>query len=116
MKYLLDEDIHPLTAEIARGLGLDVVSVHEIGRLMLPDYEQLEYAARQKRVMVTRNRDDFIQLTLAFFRGRQPHAGILIVPHTQPNRDPEKMAYALRRWHDARRERAGLAPYTIDLL
>jgi hypothetical protein len=83
---------------------------------MLSDNEQLEYAASQKRVMVPRNRDDFIQLTLAFFRGRQPHAGVLIVPHTHPNRDPQKLAHALLDWNGARREKGGLAPYTIDFL
>ena len=116
MKYLLDEDLNPLTAEIACGLGLDVVSVHDVGRRGLSDVDQLEYAAGERRVLVTRNRDDFIELTLAFFRTRQPHAGILIVPHSLPNRDAKKMAHALAGWHAARMERGGLYPYTIDFL
>ena len=116
MKFLLDEDVHPRMAEVARGLGIDVVSVHEIGRRMLSDTEQLELAAQDGRVMVTRNRDDFIQATVAFFRRRKPHAGVLILPHTLPNSDPERMARALGEWCAKRQAVGGLAPYTIDFL
>jgi predicted nuclease of predicted toxin-antitoxin system len=116
VKYLLDEDVNPRTAEIARGLGLDVASVHEIGRRTLSAGEQLEFAAQEGRVLVTRNRDDFIQATLTFFRTGQPHAGVLIIPHALPNRDPERMAHALADWQAERVERGGLAPYTIDFL
>ncbi len=116
MKFLLDEDVNPQTAEIARGLDLDVVSVHEIGRRMLSDAEQLEYTASEGRVMVTRNRDDFIEATIAFFRARLPHAGVLIIPHTLFNNDPERMAHALSAWNEGRDEAGELAPYTIDFL
>jgi predicted nuclease of predicted toxin-antitoxin system len=116
VRYLLDEDVNPRTAEIARGLGLDVVSVHEIGRRTLSDSEQLEYAAQDGRVLVTRNRDDFIEATLTFFRTRQPHPGVLIIPHTLPRRDPKRMAHALAERHAERSEHEGAASYTIDFL
>ena len=32
LRFLLDEDLPPSTAEISRNLGLDAVSVHEVGR------------------------------------------------------------------------------------
>ena len=32
MRFLLDEDVNPAVASIGRGLGLDVISVHEIRR------------------------------------------------------------------------------------
>jgi len=41
LRFLLDEDLNPAVAEIGRGLGLDVVSVHEIDRRGFPDEEQL---------------------------------------------------------------------------
>jgi len=34
MHLVLDEDLNPLVAEIARGLGLDVSSVHELESLL----------------------------------------------------------------------------------
>lgn len=58
MRFLLDEDLGPAIAEIARGLGLDVLSIHEIDRRGLPDEEQLRFAASQGRIFLTRNRDD----------------------------------------------------------
>ena len=67
--FLLDEDVNPSAAEIARGLDLDVVSVHEIGRRGLHDWEQLEFAVSEHRTIVTRNRDDFVKLTFAARKG-----------------------------------------------
>jgi predicted nuclease of predicted toxin-antitoxin system len=98
VRFLLDEDLSPVVAETARGLGLDAVSVHECDRRGLSDEEQLELAAREERVLVTRNRDDFILLTLEAFRTGKPHAGALIVPRSLPNHFPERIAHALRRW------------------
>lgn len=113
MRFLLDEDLNPAIAEIARGLGLDVLSVHEINRRGFVDEEQLRFSAAEERIFLTRNRDDFIQLTLRFFQTGDPHAGLLIVPHSLPNHRPERIAHALKRWHD----RAGdPGPYFIDFL
>ena len=44
MRFLLDEDLPPLAAEVARGLGLDAVSVHELGRRGNMDRDQLRFA------------------------------------------------------------------------
>jgi predicted nuclease of predicted toxin-antitoxin system len=113
MGFLLDEDVNPAVAEIGRGLGLDVLSVHEIGRRGFQDEDQLRFSASQQRVFVTRNRDDFLRLTLIFFQAQEPHAGLLIVPHSLPNRLPERIAHALRRWQ----ERPGdPGAYFIDFL
>jgi predicted nuclease of predicted toxin-antitoxin system len=104
LRFLLDEDLNPTAAEVARGLGLDVVSVHEIDRLGLSDEEQLRFAATEGRILVTRNRDDFLALTTEFYRRGNPHRGALIVTAGLPNNRPERLAYALARW---KRERGG---------
>jgi hypothetical protein len=92
---------------------MDVLSVHEIDRRGFVDEEQLRLSAAQDRLFLTRNRDDFIQLTLRFFQTGEPHAGLLIVPNSLPNNRPERIAHALKRWHD----RGGdPGPYSIDLL
>jgi hypothetical protein len=111
-RFLLDEDLNPAAATTGRGLDLDVVSVHELDRRGFGDADQLRFAAEQ-RILVTRNRDDFIRLTVAFFQTGEAHAGLLIVPRSLPNHRPEWIAHALQRWQ----ERTGeVVPYFIDFL
>ena len=87
MRFYLDEDLPPRIAVIARPQGLDVITSHECGRNGLPDEEQLRLAAEEGRCFVTRNRDDFLRLTQQFFESQRPHAGVLIVSRSLPNRD-----------------------------
>jgi predicted nuclease of predicted toxin-antitoxin system len=100
MRFLLDEDLNPAVAEICRGLGLDVISVHEIDRRGFQDEDQLRFSASEKRIFITRNRDDFLSLNLMFFQIGELHAGLLIVPRSLPNAQPERIAYALKRWQE----------------
>jgi predicted nuclease of predicted toxin-antitoxin system len=116
MRFLLDEDLSPAVAEVARGSGLDVLSVHEIDRRGFDDATQLRLAARDERIFVTRNRDDFLTLTLQFFQAGSAHAGVLIVPYSLPNNRPERIARALKRWHDQQARFGEPGPYVIDFL
>ncbi|MEJ7632897.1 MAG: DUF5615 family PIN-like protein [Rubrobacteraceae bacterium] len=100
MRFLLDEDLPPKSAEIARNLGLDAVSVHELSRRGYSDGEQLRYAAEEERIFVTRNRDDFLLLTIEFYRAGEPHPGVLIVGRNLPNDRPERISQALKQWAD----------------
>lgn len=97
-RFLLDEDVSPRVATVARGLGLDVTSVHEAGRTGLSDFEQLRLAAGDGRIFVTFNRDDYIHWTREFFRGGLPHAGVLILSRSLPRDEPERLAHALAGW------------------
>jgi len=118
LRYLLDEDVNPAVSRAACTPGLDVVSVHEIDRtgIAFPDDAQLRFAATGKRIMITRNRDDFIRLTRGFFQAGEAHCGVLVIPHTMPNRDPGRIARALKRWHDGRPDDPEPEPYIIDFL
>ncbi len=117
MKFLLDEDLPPRAAEIARGLGMDVGSVHELGRTGISDPEQLRFAAREGRIFVTRNRNDFLRFTAEFFRRAEPHAGVLIVSRGIPSSKPERIAHALKRWEEPRSDYPGsFGPYVVDFL
>ena len=98
VRLLLDEDLSPRVAVIARGLGLDVPSVHELGRTGLSDFEQLRRAADDGRIFVTFNRDDYIHWTREFFRGGLPHHGVLILSRTLPRDAPARLAHALADW------------------
>lgn len=114
MKYYLDEDLSPKIAEILRREGVDAVSAHEAGMLQANDINQLERATSEQRCMVTRNRNDFIRLTVQFFNENRPHYGILIVPHTYPGDMFARLAKALREY--ALNHKKGMPPYSIDFL
>jgi hypothetical protein len=116
MRFLLDEDVNPAVAEICRSLGLDVVSVHEIQRRGYTDEPQLHYAAAENRLFVTRNRDDFIKLTIDFYHAGHAHVGVLIVPHRLPNNQPVRLAHALHRWQARHAGDDESFQYAIDFL
>jgi hypothetical protein len=65
---------------MARARGLDVIATEECARKGRTDEEQLEFAAEQGRVLITRNRGDFERATERFQALGRPHAGVLIVP------------------------------------
>jgi len=114
MKYYIDEDISPEVAEILRENQIDAVGTHEMDMAQSSDREQLEYAASQRRAVVTRNRDDFIRLTVQFFNELRPHCGVLIVPYSIPGDKFRLMAEALGKY--ASQHPSGMAPYIIDFL
>ena len=93
-----------MVAHAGRGLGLDVVTVHELDRRGLSDQDQLEFAVVEGRILVTRNRDDFIRLTVSFYQAGRAHSGLIIVPYTLPNNEPERIAHALKKWSEDRSE------------
>ncbi len=114
MKYYLDEDLSPRIAEILRKIGVDAVSAHERGMNGASDREQMELAVREKRCLVTRNRNDFIRLTLQFFNDQLPHYGVLIVPYTLPGNQFTRIARLLQVF-DLKSKR-GLGSYQVDFL
>ncbi|MEJ2586450.1 MAG: DUF5615 family PIN-like protein [Deltaproteobacteria bacterium] len=114
MKYYLDEDISPRVAEILRGYQVDVMSTYEAIMSGSTDRQQLEYAASKGMAMVTRNRNDFVRLTVQFFNEQRPHCGVLIVPYSIPGDRFRLMAQGLKRY--ASKHSSGREPYTIDFL
>ena len=114
MRFYLDEHLSQQIAVVARARGLDVISSHECGRDKLPDDEQLRLAAEEGRCLVTRDRDDFVALTLQFFAQRWPHAGVLIVPKSLPDQDFVGIAAALVAF--AQSYEGDLPSYTLTYL
>ena len=110
----MDEDISPKISVILRKKGMNAVSAHEAGMLETSDEEQLSFVAAEGRVMVTRNRDDFITLTVQFFEALKRHKGLIIVSHTIPGSEFSKLADLLVKFSNDYPQ--GLEPYTIEFL
>jgi hypothetical protein len=114
VKLYLDEDISPKVSTILRKKGIDAVSAHETGMLEASDEAQLSFAAAEGRAMVTRNRDDFITLTVQFFEALKQHKGLIIVPHTIPGSKFSKLAALLVKFSKIHPQ--SLEPCTIEFL
>lgn len=74
MKFLLDESADLRLAARLRDLGHDVQSVVADYQYSLPDSRVLSIAYRERRVLIT-NDKDFGELV---FRHRQPHSGVIL--------------------------------------
>lgn len=114
MKFYLDEDISPKIAEILRQKGIEAKSAHETGMIGASDFEQLSYAASKNYCMVTRNRNDFIQLTIIFFNENRPHSGLLIITNSYAGDQFQTIAEALKKY--ALTHKKGISSYGIDFL
>lgn len=64
--------------------------------------------------LVTRNRDDFITLTVQFFEALKPHKQLVIIPHTIPGFEISKLAASLIEL--SKDYPQGLEPHTVVFL
>ncbi|MGE3268160.1 MAG: DUF5615 family PIN-like protein [Chloroflexota bacterium] len=97
LRFCLDEDLSPVIARVARSLGLDVTSCHEVGNVRLSDADQLTYATVERRCLVTANGRDFEALAATRYSANEPHAGIAIVPGNWRRSDFTRIAHAILR-------------------
>lgn len=117
-RFYLDEDVPHGAAQIGAALGMDVVAARDAHpSLPQDDPVHLMTAARDHRIMVTYNRNDFLAATREAFQSDAPHAGLLILTRRLP-RDPARVAHALERWV-AKRKEEGCWPmqrFEVDFL
>lgn len=78
IKLYLDEDLPDRLAMVMRSKGFDVISVHEVDMRGRSDKEQLEYAARNGRTIVTRNVRHFVSLQNEYVKKGLHHNGIVV--------------------------------------
>lgn len=71
---------------------------------------------RERRILVTRNRDDFRSLVETLFRKGKRIPGVLVAPYSLPNKYPEQIAYSLKQWTDRRLEHGDPEFQGIDFL
>jgi len=111
VKFYLDEDLTPAIAVALRTRGVDAVSSHEGGNVGLGDKEQLVFATRQGRCLVSGNARDFRSLGHDAVEQRRPHAGIVLCPPRIHGPDIGAVVNALV--EIAERYPAGLGEYDV---
>jgi predicted nuclease of predicted toxin-antitoxin system len=111
VKLYLDEDLSPVIAQMLQERGVDVVSSRDVSLIGVSDREQLEYAAREQRALVTRNARDFRVLADQRVREQHPHAGIIVCPPSFRGSEFARLANALETV--ARQRPEGLGPYDV---
>jgi predicted nuclease of predicted toxin-antitoxin system len=112
--FYLDEDLAPQVAARLRKMGLDAVSALEAGNAQLSDRDQLRFAARQGRCLVTRNARHVVLLAQAAIRHPDPHAGIVLCSPRFRGFEIGKIASALMRL--ARQFPEEFGPYDVVYL
>lgn len=96
IKLLLDEDVWLGLAATLREQGFDVIHVNELNRKGLSDDEQLAYAARSSRAILTHNAKDFVPLAISYFFENRPHAGVIITPQLDKGEFTRRVLALLR--------------------
>ncbi len=77
-KLHLNEHISPRLADQLRKHGFDVTSSQESNLLSEPDDKQLEFAATERRAIVTFNVRDFLALHEKYLLEGREHWGIIL--------------------------------------
>lgn len=81
IKLYIDEDLTDRLAVTLRSRGYDAVSAHEVNMRGNTDKEQLEYAIKHNRVILTRNIKHFVNLQREYYKNGLPHDGILVTDY-----------------------------------
>ena len=86
-----DEDVSVIIAKSVKARGFSVLTTHEAENLGRSDSEQLEFAADQKRVLLTHNRVDFEELAGQYFEQNKTHYGIIVAVRRLPNEMTQRL-------------------------
>ena len=83
MKISLYIDEDAMSRALIRGLrarGIDVKTVSEANRIGLSDLEQLLFAHKERRTILTSNISDFCTIHSEFMKSGKDHSGIILMP------------------------------------
>lgn len=78
IELYLDEDVDILVADLVRARGFEAATARDAGQLRSSDAEQLAYAARHRKTLVTHNRGDFEALARQYSAAGRTHYGIIL--------------------------------------
>ncbi len=74
MRFLFDHDVPDEMAWSLRAMGHEVAELRSVLPKDAKDRDVLKWATEHERVLVTCNRDDFLELA-----AKQPHTGLIIL-------------------------------------
>lgn len=74
MKFLFDHDVPDDTAFSLQALGHEVIRLREVLPVESSDREVLSFAGAQEFVLITCNRDDFLEAAKSI-----PHLGLIVL-------------------------------------
>lgn len=80
----LDEDVNVLIAELIKARGFDAITTRDAGQLNATDSNQLAYAVKKSRALITHNRTDFEALVQIYFDSGQIHHGVIFAGRRSP--------------------------------
>jgi predicted nuclease of predicted toxin-antitoxin system len=81
IRLYIDEDLSDRVAVALRSKGFDAISAHEVNMRGKTDKEQLDYAIKNNRIILTRNTKHFINLQREYHKEGLPHNGILVTDY-----------------------------------
>ncbi len=73
-----DADVHGGLAAQIRRRGFDAISAYEAGNAALDNDDQLEYAASQRRAVLTCNAKHFEPLFVGWWQAGRKHCGVIV--------------------------------------
>jgi len=78
IRLFLDEDVHANLTHALSQRGFDTVHAQGLGRTGLADDEQLVYAVRHRRCLISFNIRDFVLLHNQYVEDNRNHYGIIV--------------------------------------
>ena len=81
LRFYLDEDVDPLLAQVLRDRNVDCISTYEVKNQGLSDRDQLAFAIRNERTIISFNVKDFVFLARSFSQEGKSHKGIIVSDH-----------------------------------
>jgi hypothetical protein len=84
IELYMDEDVDVVVADFIRARGFSVTTTRDAGQLGNTDAEQLAYAAREQKALVSHNRRHFESLARTYLAEGRSHPGIILATRHPP--------------------------------
>ncbi len=109
MRFYLDEDIaSQALTQILISAGHDVITTFQAGLSGSTDEDQLKYATRKRRIMISGNIRDFSLLTKEWIREGKSHCGIILIQRWRNDRANADRILAFTRLHSDKDQYANM--------